>query len=194
MRLIHETAIVEKGAEIGEGTNIWHFAHVRSDAVIGKHCNIGKDVYIDINVTIGDNCKIQNFASLYHGLTVGNDVFIGPHVCFTNDLYPRSKVWTDDKVAKTVIENGVSIGANATIIAGVTIKENAMIGAGSVVTNDVLSHALVYGNPARLKGFVCECCSKMRKETVEENRITFVCPSCGKSIFIDKKEYDEARL
>ena len=98
--MIHETAIVEEGAQLGEGTRVWHFAHVRKGAKIGKNGNIGKDVYIDMNVVIGDNCKIQNFASLYHGLTVGNDVFIGPHVCFTNDLYPRAALWNEERLSK----------------------------------------------------------------------------------------------
>ena len=154
--LIHESAYVEDGAKIGENTNIWHFAHVRKNAVIGKNCNIGKDVYIDINVKIGDNCKIQNFATLYHGLTLGNDVFIGPHVCFTNDIYPRAKIWSDEKVAKTVVKDGASIGANSTIVAGVTIGKYAMIGAGAVVTKDVPDNALALGNPARVVGRVDE--------------------------------------
>ena len=154
--MIHETAFVEEGAKIGEGTNIWHFVHIRKGANIGKKCNIGKDVYIDINVKIGDNCKIQNFASLYRGLTVGNDVFIGPHVCFTNDLYPRAKIWSDEKVAKTIVKDGASIGANSTIVAGVAIGKYAMIGAGSVVTKDVPDYALVVGNPARVVGRVDE--------------------------------------
>ena len=152
--MIHETAIVEEGAKIGEKTNIWHFAHVRKDAEIGKNCNIGKDVYIDLKVKIGDNCKIQNFASLYHGLTIGNDVFVGPHVCFTNDLYPRAKIWSDEKIAKTIVKDGASLGANSTIIAGTTIGKHAMIGAGAVVTKDVPDYALVVGNPARIVGKV----------------------------------------
>jgi len=154
--LIHESAYVEDGVRIGENTNIWHFAHVRKHASIGKNCNIGKDVYIDINVKIGDNCKIQNFASLYHGLTVNDDVFIGPHVCFTNDIYPRAKIWSDEKVAKTIVKTGASIGANSTIVAGVTIGKYAMIGAGAVVTKDVSDYALALGNPARVVGRVDE--------------------------------------
>lgn len=152
--MIHESAYVENGATIGENTNIWHFAHVRKQAVIGDNCNIGKDVYIDINVKIGNNCKIQNFATLYHGLTMGDDVFVGPHVCFTNDIYPRAEVWSDEKVAKTIVKDGASIGANSTIVAGVTIGKYTMIGAGSVVTKDVPDYALVLGNPARIVGRV----------------------------------------
>ena len=192
--MIHETAIVEEGAVIGEKTNIWHFAHVRSQAKLGKHCNVGKDVYIDTNVVIGDNCKIQNFASLYHGLTVDDDVFIGPHVCFTNDLYPRAKVWNEEKVEKTVVKKGVSIGANSTIVAGVTIGNHAMIGAGSVVTTDVIDHGLVYGNPAKLKGFVCECSTKMQKKNEKGNNVVFECPSCSKRIEVEKEIVDEVKL
>ena len=152
--MIHESAYVEENVEIGDGTNIWHFVHVRKNAKIGKKCNIGKSVFIDTNVMIGDNVKIQNFATLYHGLTVGNDVFIGPHVCFTNDLYPRAQIWDDNRLVETKILDGASIGANSTIIAGITIGKYAMVGAGAVVTKDVPDHALVVGNPARIVGSV----------------------------------------
>ena len=152
--MIHESAYVENGAEIGEGTQIWHFVHVRKGAKIGKNCNIGKDVYIDINVEVGDNCKIQNFATLYQGLKVGNDVLIGPHACFTNDLYPRALIWNEEKLEKTLVKDGASVGANSTIISGITIGKFAMIGAGSVVTKDVPPNALVVGNPAKIIGKV----------------------------------------
>ena len=151
--MIHKSAFIED-AKIGDGTNIWHFVHVRSGAIIGKNCNIGKGVYIDSDVKIGDNCKIQNFASIYKGVTIGNHVFVGPHVCFTNDLYPRAFIWTEERLIETIIEDGVSIGANATIIAGIKIGKYAMIGAGSVVTRDVEDFKLVLGNPARVVGKV----------------------------------------
>jgi UDP-2-acetamido-3-amino-2,3-dideoxy-glucuronate N-acetyltransferase len=192
--LIHETAIVEDGAELGEGTRIWHFAHVRKGAKIGKNGNIGKDVYIDTNVVIGDNCKIQNFASLYHGLTVGNEVFIGPHVCFTNDLYPRASIWNDDRLVKTVIKDGVSIGANSTIVAGITIGVSAMVGAGSVVTKDVPDHALVFGNPARIHGFVCECGMKLEKKEKKKNMVMLYCSQCRNEISIQDTIYKECEL
>jgi len=149
--MIHESAYVED-AEIGDGTDIWHFVHVRKGAKIGKNCNIGKGVYVDLNVVIGDNCKIQNFATIYQGVTISNDVFIGPRVCFTNDVRPRAFMWGDNRLVKTVVKNGASIGANATIIAGVTIGEYAMVGAGSVVTKDVPDYGLVVGNPAKVVG------------------------------------------
>ena len=151
--MIHETAIVEE-AEIGEGTKIWHFVHVRKDAKIGKNCNIGKGVYVDLNVVIGDNCKIQNFATIYQGVTIGKDVFIGPHVCFTNDIHPRAFLWDENRLIKTLVKDGASIGANTTIIAGIIIGEYAMIGAGSVVTKDVSDYSLVVGNPAKVVGSV----------------------------------------
>ena len=147
--MIHESAYVEDGAEIGEGTRIWHFVHVRKGAKIGKNCNIGKDVYIDTNVEVGDNCKIQNFATLYQGLKVGNEVFIGPHVCFTNDLKPRA-VNPSWKTIPTLVKKGASIGAGSIILCGVTIGEKAMIAAGSVVTKDVPPKTLVAGNPAKI--------------------------------------------
>ena len=153
---IHPTAEVSSEAVVGEGTSIWHWVQVRERARIGARCNIGKDVYVDTDVVVGDDCKIQNFATLYRGLTVGNRVFIGPHVCFTNDLYPRA-VSPDWQVVPTKVEDGASIGANATILCGLTIGRNAMVAAGAVVTKDVPPHALVAGVPAKVVGWVCEC-------------------------------------
>ena len=153
---IHPSAEVSPSAMIGGDTSIWHWAQVREGARIGQRCNIGKDVYIDAAVVVGDDCKIQNFATLYRGVTVGNRVFIGPHVCFTNDSYPRA-VSPDWKVVPTKVEDGASIGANATVLCGLTIGKNAMVAAGAVVTKDVPPHALVAGVPAKIIGWVCEC-------------------------------------
>ena len=160
---IHTTAEVSDEAEIGEGTNIWHQAQVRERAKIGKGCNIGKGVYIDFDVIIGDRVKIQNYVSVYHGVKIGSDVFLGPHCVFTNDLYPRA-FNSDFEVGETIVEDGVSIGTNATIVCGNRIGKYAMVGAGSVVTKDVPDHALVLGNPARSRGYVCKCGRKMEKK------------------------------
>lgn len=153
---IHPTAVVEDGAEIGEGTKVWHFAHVRAGASIGTHCTIGKDVFVDSTVRIGSACKLQNGTSVYAGVTIEDEVFVGPHVAFTNDLHPRatSTTW---QIVETRLRRGCSIGANATIVCGVEIGAFAMVGAGSVVTRGVASHQLVTGNPARHAGWVCEC-------------------------------------
>jgi acetyltransferase-like isoleucine patch superfamily enzyme len=170
--------------EIGDGTKIWHFAHVRDKARIGKNCNIGKSAYIDTGVNIGDNVKIQNFVSVYHGVKIEDDVFIGPSVTFTNDLYPRTFIWNEDKVGHTVIRKGASIGANATIVCGVTIGEYAMVGAGSVVTKDVPPFCLFYGNPAKSAGFVCYCGKKLEKVIGEDKgTILYEC-ECGKKVSI----------
>lgn len=153
---IHKTAEVSPEAAIGEGTSVWHWVQIREGARVGRRCNIGKDVYIDAAVVVGDDCKIQNFATIYRGVTVGNRVFIGPHACFTNDVYPRA-MSPDWQVEQTQVEDGASIGANATIICGITIGRNAMVAAGAVVTKDVPPHALVAGVPAKIIGWVCDC-------------------------------------
>ncbi len=153
---IHPTAEVSPQAIVGDGTSIWHWAQVREGAKIGARCVLGKDVYVDKDVVLGDDCKIENFATLYHGLTVGKGVFIGPHACFTNDTYPRA-VSPDWEVVSTTVEDGASIGANATILCGVTIGGSAMVAAGAVVTKDVPPHALVAGVPAKRIGWVCDC-------------------------------------
>jgi len=182
----HPTAIVES-EDIGDGTRIWHFVHVRDGAKIGKDCNIGKGVYIDAGVVMGNNVKVQNFVSIYKGVTIEDDVFIGPAVTFTNDLHPRAFIWNEEEISYTKVERGASIGANSTIVSGVTIGEYAMIGAGSVVTKDVVPFGLVYGTPAKLKGFVCYCGNKLK--TVVEGRgegIVYGC-SCGKTVEIKKE-------
>jgi UDP-2-acetamido-3-amino-2,3-dideoxy-glucuronate N-acetyltransferase len=160
--LIHKTAEVSEKAKIGKGTRIWHQAQVREGAKLGGNCNIGKGVYIDFDVEIGNNCKIQNYASVYHGAIVGDEVFIGPGAVLTNDKNPRAFIWNEEKVGKIIIRKGASIGANATIVCGVEIGEYAMIGAGAVVTKDVPAYALVVGNPAKVIG-------KVNKEGVKND-------------------------
>ena len=151
--MIHPTAQVDPRAEIGAGTQVWVNVQVREDASVGRDCILSKDVYIDHGVRIGDRCKIQNSVSVYHGLTIGDDVFVGPNVCFTNDKVPRAfnAEW---QIVPTTVERGASIGANATIICGITIGEYSMVAAGSVVTRDVEPYSLVMGNPARAVGNV----------------------------------------
>ena len=185
----HPTAIVESDT-IGEGSRIWHFVHVRERALVGKNCNIGKSVYVDTDVEIGDNVKVQNFVSIYKGVKIKDDVFVGPSVVFTNDLYPRAFIWEEEKIVPTVVEKGASIGANSTIICGVTIGEYAMVGAGSVVTKYVPPFGLVFGNPARLKGFVCYCGKRLRRpiESKGEN-VIYEC-ECGKKVEIKRVEND----
>lgn len=149
----HPTALIEKNVTIGEGTKIWVNAQIRSGAKIGTNCIISKDTYIDTNVSIGNGCKIQNSVSIYNGVIIENDVFIGPNACFTNDKVPRAfdPNW---KITPTLIKKGASIGANATIVCGITIGEYAMVAAGSVVTKDVFPYSLVMGNPAKHHSFI----------------------------------------
>ena len=182
----HPTAIVES-KNIGKGSKIWHFVHIREHSVIGQNCNIGKSAYVDTGVKIGDNVKIQNFVSIYQGVEIENDVFVGPSAVFTNDLYPRAFIWGEDRVIPTIVKKGSSIGSNATIICGVTVGEYALVGAGSVVTKDVPPFALVLGNPARLKGFVCYCGKKMNTVIDDrEEKVVYKC-ECGKIIDIKKE-------
>lgn len=145
---IHPSANVDKRASIGAGTKVWINVQVRENAAIGEHCIISKDVYIDHAVRIGHRCKIQNSVSVYNGVTIGDDVFVGPNVSFTNDRVPRA-FNTEWKITPTQIGNGASLGANCTIVCGVSVGEFAMVAAGSVVTKDVPPYTLVMGNPAR---------------------------------------------
>ncbi|MBN2014534.1 MAG: N-acetyltransferase [Candidatus Altiarchaeota archaeon] len=187
---IHPTAEVSEKAVIGEGTRIWHFAQVRENSKIGKNCIIGKSSYIDVDVKIGDRVKIQNFVSVYHGVVVEDDVFLGPSMTFTNDMYPRAAN-SDFKVYQTLVKKGASIGANSTIICGTTIGRYAMIGSGSVVTGDVPDHALVYGNPAKLRGFVCECGRRLEEEKVTPQGVVLKCSVCRKKVTIPPEVHEE---
>lgn len=174
---VHPSAVVEEGAAVGDGTRIWHRSHVRSGSTIGRDCSIGFAVYVDTEVVIGDRCKIQNHVSVYRGVVLEDDVFVGPGATFTNDRYPRADaaVWT---VAPTTVRSGASIGANATIVCGVEIGERATIGAGAVLTRDAPPHALMLGAPARLQGWVCTCGRPIARlgEAPPER-----CPACDRA-------------
>jgi UDP-2-acetamido-3-amino-2,3-dideoxy-glucuronate N-acetyltransferase len=152
----HETAVVDDGCKIGKGTKIWHFTHIMSGSVIGENCNLGQNVVVSPQVTLGNNVKVQNNVSIYTGVICEDDVFLGPSMVFTNVINPRSAIARKDQYKKTLVEKGASIGANATIICGVNIGCYAFIGAGAVVTKDVLPYELVVGNPARHSGWMSE--------------------------------------
>jgi UDP-2-acetamido-3-amino-2,3-dideoxy-glucuronate N-acetyltransferase len=150
----HPTAVIDEGAMIGEGTVVWHFSHIMSGAVVGKNCNIGQNVVVSPRAVLGNNVKVQNNVSVYTGVVCEDDVFLGPSCVFTNVINPRSFISRKAEFKPTRVKKGASIGANATIICGITIGEYAMIGAGSVVTKDVPEYALIVGNPGRQVGWV----------------------------------------
>lgn len=184
---IHPTADIDSRAHVGEGTKIWALTQLREDSRVGADCNIGRNVYIGIGVVVGDRCKVQNNAQLFEGLTVEDGVFIGPNVVFTNDLHPRAITpdgeyksedeWTMGRIH---VAYGASIGARSVIITDVTIGRFALVGAGSLVTRDVPPHALVFGSPARIQGYVCSCAQRLAivRETAAE--IEGHCPACGR--------------
>ncbi|MEJ0104595.1 MAG: acyltransferase [Bacteroidota bacterium] len=150
----HPTAVIDAGAEIGDGTNIWHFCHIMPGCKIGKKCNIGQGVYVDSGVIIGNGVKIQNYVSVYNGVTIEDDVFLGPSMVFTNVINPRSFIERKSEFRQTLVCKGATIGANATVLCGIKIGMYAMIGAGSVVTKDVFSYAVMIGNPAQQDGWI----------------------------------------
>lgn len=151
--MIHKTAIVDHNTQIGEGTKVWAYSHISTGVIIGKNCVVGEGVHIGPNVKIGDGCKIQNHSLIYEGVELEDNVFIGPNVITTNDFYPNvNGDWKENgRFKPTLFKSGCSIGANTTIICGVTIGENSLIGAGSVVTKNIPNNSLAYGNPAKIK-------------------------------------------
>lgn len=168
----HETAVIDKGATIGKETKIWHFSHIMSNAVLGEKCNLGQNVVISPEVILGTNVKVQNNVSVYTGVVCQDDVFLGPSMVFTNVINPRSAVVRKNEYKKTLVKQGASIGANATIVCGNTIGKYAMIGAGAVVTKDVADYALVVGNPSKQIGWVSEYGHRLE---FDQNGIAF-CP------------------
>ena len=155
--VVHASSFVDEGASVGAGTKIWHFCHVMSGAVIGERCNLGQNVVVMNGVHIGNNVKIQNNVSIYEGVEIEDDVFCGPSMVFTNVMNPRSHVSRKDEYRKTLVRRGASIGANATIVCGVTLGEFSFVGAGAVVTKDVAPFAVVAGVPAKRIGWMCHC-------------------------------------
>lgn len=158
----HESSIVDSGASIGAGSRIWHFCHISTGAVLGDKCILGQNVFVGRNVSIGNGCKIQNNVSVYEGVTLEDEVFCGPSCVFTNVTTPRAGVERKEEFGRTLVKNGASLGANSTIVCGVTIGAYALIGAGSVVTKDVPDHALIVGVPGKQVGWACSCGNVLR--------------------------------
>jgi UDP-2-acetamido-3-amino-2,3-dideoxy-glucuronate N-acetyltransferase len=173
----HQSAYVDEGCAIGEGTKIWHFSHVMTGATIGQGCNIGQNVVISPDVVVGNNVKIQNNVSVYTGVVLEDDVFCGPSMVFTNVINPRSHISRKHEYLHTIVRRGATLGANSTIVCGHTVGRYAFVGAGAVVTRDVPDYALVVGNPARVVGWVCECSSKLSGVQVDDRPL--VCKACG---------------
>ena len=181
---VHESSYVDDNVEIGENTKIWHFCHVQSGAKIGKNCSLGQNVNVSNNVVIGNGVKVQNNVSIYEGVEIEDHVFCGPSCVFTNDLTPRAKYPKGhENYKKTLVKEGASIGANATVVCGHTVGKWALIGAGAVVTSNVRDHALMLGVPAKQKGWVCEC-----GEILPQN---FVCKSCNRKYTLNENGLEE---
>ncbi|NLR93927.1 MULTISPECIES: acyltransferase [Flammeovirga] len=181
----HETAVIDDGCEIAEGTSIWHFSHIMPNCKIGEKCNIGQNVVISPEVVLGNNVKVQNNVSIYTGVTCDDDVFLGPSMVFTNVINPRSAVNRRGQYAKTHVGKGASIGANSTIVCGHDIGEYAFIGAGAVVTKNVPAYALLVGNPAKQIGWMSEYGHRLE---FDKNGIG-ICPESG-----DKYQFDDNKV
>lgn len=177
----HESSYVDEGAVVGTGTKIWHFCHIMPGAVIGERCNIGQNVSIAPDVRVGNNVKIQNNVSLYSGVTLEDDVFLGPSMVFTNVFNPRSHFPRRDQYAATLVRRGATIGANATVVCGVTLGRYSFVGAGSVLTRDLPDYALAFGNPAKIHGWMCYCGEKLPfAEGAVEGEEQAVCANCSR--------------
>ncbi|MBN8707639.1 MAG: N-acetyltransferase [Bacteroidetes bacterium] len=179
---IHESSYVDSPCIIGKGTKIWHFSHIMPNCEIGERCNIGQNVVISPGVKLGNNVKIQNNVSVYTGVICEDDVFLGPSMVFTNVMNPRSAVSRKDEYRQTLVKKGTSVGANATIVCGVSLGEYSFIGAGSVVIRDVKSYALMVGNPARQTGWMCSCGVKLNVNK------QIICDSCQSEFELDKDQ------
>ena len=175
----HESAVVDQPSTIGAGTKIWHFSHVMKDTVIGERCNIGQNVVISPQCRVGNNCKVQNNVSIYTGVILEDDVFCGPSMVFTNVINPRAHIERKAEYKQTLVRRGSSIGANATIVCGVTLGQYCFVGAGAVVTRDVPDYAIVYGNPARVRGWACYCGVGLEM-AVDAASEQVTCSDCGR--------------
>ncbi|MDP2414347.1 acyltransferase [Daejeonella sp.] len=182
---IHDSSWVSDNCKIGEGTYVWMNVQIREGVTIGENCIISKDCYIDLDVSIGNRVKIQNGVSVYKGVTIEDDVFLGPHMVFTNDLYPRS-FNHDWKITPTIIKKGASIGANATIVCGSVIGEFALIGAGTVVNKNVPPYSLMVGNPAKLVGYVCKCGKRLDAPNTITKPFEVTCLGCNELIILKR--------
>jgi len=178
---VHESSYVDEGATVGEGTRIWHFSHVMSGAKVGKNCNIGQNVVIHPTAVVGNGVKIQNNVSVYDRVILEDDVFCGPSMVFTNVINPRSHTPRKHEYMTTLVKQGATIGANATIVCGNTIGRHAFIGAASLVTRDVPDYALVFGVPAKLQGWMCICGVRLDLGIGEKEKETATCSACGRS-------------
>lgn len=188
----HATAVVDTPSEIGAGTKIWHFSHVMKDCRIGARCNIGQNVVISPQCTVGDNVKIQNNVSVYTGVVIEDDVFCGPSMVFTNVINPRSFIERKDEYRRTLVQKGASIGANATIICGTTLGRYCVVGAGAVVSRDVPDYAVVYGNPARVRSWVCWCGIGLDLGGDDAAKRETTCRSCNRHYVRDGRRVEEA--
>jgi UDP-2-acetamido-3-amino-2,3-dideoxy-glucuronate N-acetyltransferase len=189
---VHESAYVDAGAQVGPGTKIWHFCHVMPGAVIGERCNLGQNVVVMPGTRLGNNVKVQNNVSIYEGVELEDDVFCGPSMVFTNVMNPRSHVSRKHEYRTTLVRRGASIGANATIVCGVTLGEYAFVGAGAVVTRDVKPYAVVTGIPARQTGWACQCGEMLRPEVrgrspeqATAEPVSVTCRVCGSAYQLD---------
>jgi UDP-2-acetamido-3-amino-2,3-dideoxy-glucuronate N-acetyltransferase len=175
---VHESSYVDQPCEIGAGTKVWHFSHIMKNSKIGENCNIGQNVVVSPDVTIGNNVKIQNNVSIYTGCILEDDVFCGPSMVFTNVLNPRSHVSRKDEYRVTLVKRGASLGANSTVVCGITVGRFAFAGAGAVLTRDVPDYALVVGNPARVRGWMCACGVKLNFSE-SDAQVRAECAACG---------------
>ena len=176
---VHESSYIDENVSIGAGTKIWHFSHILPNSRIGENCNIGQSVVIGPDVIIGNHCKIQNNVSVYKGVILEDGVFCGPSMVFTNIYNPRAEIRKMDQVRTTLVKHGATLGANSTIVCGVTIGRYAFVGAGAVIIRNVPDHALMVGNPARQIGWVCACGERLTE--------VLDCPACGKTYAQDEQ-------